>query len=161
MRRVTRGVTLDGSPAVSSDGRRIAFITGDCQPTSSCCYVGVVNSVGRPTRDLRKLPGRFSYDHIAWSPDGREVALEVGDLDGDPLGVFVARRDGSGLRRVTPKGIYGEEPAWAPDGDSIAFAAWTPKRSYDLYTIRGDGTGLQQITRTAGKEHSPAWLTRR
>jgi TolB protein len=160
LRQVTRGVGLDTAPAVSPDGRRIAFITGGCQPTSECCSVGVVDPAGRPARELAKLPDRFTYEEIAWSPDGSRVALEVSDLDTDPLGIFVARRDGSGLRRLTPRGIYGEDPAWSPDGESIAFAAWTVTRSYDLYTIRSDGGELRQVTRTPGTEHSPDWIPR-
>jgi len=160
LRQVTRGVRLDTSPAVSPDGRRIAFITGGCQPTSECCSVGVVDPAGRPARELARLPNRFTYDEIAWSPDGSQVALEVSDLATDPLGIFVARRDGSGLRRLTPRGLYGEDPAWSPDGDSIAFTAWTRTRSYDLYTIRTDGSELHQVTRTPGEEHSPDWIPR-
>ena len=160
MRRITRGDTLDWSPAVSPDGRLIAYITSACQPSLECCFVAVVDPAGRPTRELAKLPGRFSYEDVAWSPDGSQVALEVSNLSSDPLGIFVANRDGSRLTRITPRGVYGEDPAWSADGESIAFAAWTTRRTYDLYTIRPDGTDLRQITRTAGKEHSPTWLPR-
>jgi TolB protein len=160
LRRITRGVRLDSSPAVAPDGRRIAFTTGDCEPGSGCCSVGVVNPAGRPTRDLSRLPGQYSYDDVAWAPDGLQVALEVRNSEGDPLGIFVARSDGSGLKRLTPRGLFGEDPAWSPDGESVAFAAWTSKRTYDLYVIRKDGTALRAVTRTTAREFSPAWLRR-
>lgn len=159
LRRVTRGIALHSSPAVSPDGRRVAFIAGECQPGLECCVVQVVDTAGRLTNDLRKLSGRFLYEDVGWSPDGGRVVLEV-NFDDEAWAVFVANRDGSGLRRVTPRGLNAENPAWSPDGEWIAFAAWTRSRSYDLYAIHPDGTGLRQLTRTPAEEHAPAWLLR-
>jgi TolB protein len=160
LRKLTRGVTLDSDPAVSPNGGRIAFITSECQPAGACCYVAVVDTAGRPTRDLRKLPAHYSYEGVGWSPDGRRVVLDVNIDDDEVWAVFVADRDGSGLRRITPRGLNAESAAWSPDGEWIAFAAWTRSRSYDLYVIRPDGSGLRRLTTSAAAEHEPAWLLR-
>jgi TolB protein len=159
LRRLTRGTELHSEPAVSPDGRRIAFVVGECEPGLDCCYVRVVDASGRRTNDLRKLPERFLYEDVGWSPDGRRVALE-GSPDDEAWAVYVADRHGSDFRRLTPKGLNAEDPAWSPDGEWIAFAGWTRSRSYDLYVIRPDGTGLRRLTTTAAAEHAPAWLLR-
>jgi Tol biopolymer transport system component len=71
-------------------------------------------------------------------------------------GVYVANRDGSAMRRVTPRRMEAAiEPAWSPDAAWIAFVG-----RGDLYVIRPDGTGLRRLTRTKADEFSPAWQPR-
>jgi TolB protein len=161
LRKVTRGVTLDFEPAVSPDGRRIGFITGECEPGLDCCYLTVVDLAGRATKDLSKLPPAtpdIQYNP-SWAPDGNQIAFEGRAYDG-PGSIYVANRDGSSLRRVTPEGLYAHDPAWSPDGEWIAFAAETMTRSSDLYVVRTDGTGLRRLTQTSADECAPAWLLR-
>jgi TolB protein len=155
LRRITTNASeLHLQPAVSPDGSRIAFIAAECDP-GLWSEPRVVGWTGRPARDLRKLPEWTDFRHPAWSPDGRRIALQNGvDL---PPWVYVANRDGSGLRRITPRGLFAETPAWSPDGEWIAFSGSTQSSSYDLFVIRPDGTGLRRVTRTASDEQSPAW----
>ena len=67
---------------------------------------------------------------------------------------FVSTRDGAswiyvadstGVRRLT----RGDEPAWSPDGTTIAFESST-----GISVIRADGTGLRSV-RDGG--YQPAW----
>jgi Tol biopolymer transport system component len=46
--------------------------------------------------------------------------------------IFVIRADGSGLRRLSPRNVWDESPAWSPVGRTLAF-----QRSRDL----DDGLG--------------------
>ena len=56
--------------------------------------------------------------HVKLSPDDRSVAFDS-DRDG-VRGVYVARADGSGVRRVSGNG-YAAVPTWSPDGRRLAF----------------------------------------
>jgi Tol biopolymer transport system component len=160
LKRVTGGLvigSLQREPAVSADGRRIAFSSGECQPGLACCALVVVDAAGRRTRDLRKLPALDAQFAPSWAPDGRRIAFAVVDFYEGSSVVYVVNRDGSGLRRVTDESLVAVSPAWSPDGRWIAFAGGPDN---DLYITQPDGTGLRLLTRTPSVEHSPAWISR-
>jgi TolB protein len=92
----------------------------------------------------------------SWSPDGSAIAFETHRAP--PPEIFIVNADGSGLRRLTPEGLYTLQPAWSPDGTRIAFAAYI-KSNENLYVINADGTGMRPLTaspRSVSPE-SPDW----
>ena len=144
VRQVTRlsGSQLD--PAVSPDGRRIAFTHWNaCEGGTASPKLTVVDPFGRITRDLERLPENGYYpnpEHAspAWSPNGARLAF-MKDND-----LFLANRDGSSERRLTRRVDASDPPAWSRDGSWIAFT-----RSGSVYVIRPDGSGLRRLTRGA------------
>jgi hypothetical protein len=107
LRLLVRGWT--DHPAWSPDGGRIAYV--------DVGHLWVMNADGSHKRELT--------DHTAgmpaWSPDGKQIVFvwEPGVLTnhtGDEGELFVVNADGSGLRPLSPEGVYGKDPAWAPDG---------------------------------------------
>ena len=68
----------------------------------------------------------------AWSPDGQQLVFT--GYDGGLSDLFVVRRDGSGLRRLTEDKYADLHPVWSPDGRSIAFA-----------TDRGEETNFKTL----------------
>lgn len=159
MKRVTSGVvrgTLDTDPAVSPDGRRIVLVSGDCEP--GCCPgIGVVDTAGRPTSDLRQLrPTPGIQLEPGWSPDGTRITFVVYDVDGSGRSaVYVVNRNGSGLRRITQWTLQTGGPAWSSDGQWIAF-----HKEGGLFLVHPDGTGLQRVPGTRPRDTSPAWIRR-
>jgi Tol biopolymer transport system component len=85
------------------------------------------------------------------SPDGRLIAFEGNDLDGDSdRQLFVVGRDGSNLRMLTStQDSRNSFPSWSPDGRTILFCHWdqsdAPPRLIELRVIRPDGGGLRRI----------------
>lgn len=66
---------------------------------------------------------------LAWSPDGSQLAFHsLG-------GIYVMRRDGSGLHRITNDGV---QPSWSPDGSRIGFL----KGGGELFTMAPDGSDV-------------------
>jgi len=99
-----------------------------------------------------------------------------GSDEADPDLVFVSTRDGDyaiyavntsegGEHRLTdargdpstPRGLlFQTDPAWSPDGSTIAFAS---KRSgtFDLYAMNRDGSGTRRLTSTMEDDVQPSW----
>jgi Tol biopolymer transport system component len=117
VRNVTRDPAADVVPAVSPDGRRIAF----ARERASSVQIYVVGTDGRGLRAVSpRLDGGGLHDGgvnaIAWSPDGRRLAVVRTSL-GTALYVGTL---GGGWRRVSQEAQ--DAPVWSPDGSRLAFA---------------------------------------
>ena len=103
------------------------------------------------------------FERAAWSPDGTTIAFTVdhtksGGRVSAPVDIYVIKRDGSGLRRVTRSGRV-SDPLWSRDGTTIVFT----KRESDqdwwtagLWAIGVDGTRERRITQPSeGERDTP------
>lgn len=94
----------DSTPSWSPDGRSILFASH----RSGNLDVWIMRADGRRQRRLTGLP-RNADDRPRMSPDGRWVAFTSLDPRGRSA-VHLARRDGSGIRRL----VAGAAPSWRP-----------------------------------------------
>jgi Tol biopolymer transport system component len=113
---------LTGMPAVSPDGKWIAFagqkIEGQPynQNRNNIWLVDRVKNLKPLEADL--IQGRAP----AWSPDGKYVAFESYRGSSAHYAIFVVKRDGAGLTQVTDYELGAQHPSWSPDGHDIVFA---------------------------------------
>ena len=68
--------------------------------------------------------------------------------------VYVMDVDGTLQTRLTASGAW--DPAWSPDGGTIAFHS-TAHGASQIWTMRADGGGKVQVTSGAGDHWGPAW----
>jgi Tol biopolymer transport system component len=71
---------------------------------------------------------------------------------GSPPGVFVMNADGTGQSFLT----QGQQPAWSPDGQKIAFAS-ARDGNWEIYVMNADGSGITRLTDDPRTDWEPAW----
>ncbi len=107
-----QGARVIGGPAISADGRYIAFSVAQNQQTL-LYTIQVDGTNARVVADSLHLEGA-----PAWAPDGESITVAANDqgtphlfrlpLDGHPAASFV--------------GEYSVDPAWAPDGRFVVYS---------------------------------------
>ena len=99
----------------------------------------------------------------AWAPDGSRIAFES---DGDPLGlnpehdreIFVMNADGTGVTQLTRNdSVRDEGPAWAPDGEQLAYTSGPDNTRGDIHVMTAGGIHLRRLTEFEGADESPDW----
>ena len=96
--------------------------------------------------------------HVQLSPDRKSVAFDS-DRDG-VRGVYVARADGTGVRRVSGDG-YAAVPTWAPDGRRLALLRAEHDRPsvWNLWLLDLASGGMTRLTRYRyGQVWGGAWF---
>ncbi len=148
-RDLSRNLDYERSPALSPDGRWIAFARAS---SSGDGALWLMRRDGRAQRRLANLQVLFGDNPIAWSPDGSKLVFSAG---GPSIGLWVVSVDGRGLNRLTD--FDADTPVWSPDGTRIAFAGSADAPSTHVGVVAADGTGLRWLTRTRNFDRQPAW----
>ncbi len=118
---------IESAGTWSPDNRHIAFITfskGDN-------FLSTIDVETRKTEHI-KVPGLEAITNVAWAPDGQSIAIS-----GQATGVsdlFLYNLQSKEVRRLTADKYADLQPAFSPDGRSIAFV-----------TDRGSATVLEQL----------------
>ncbi len=156
-RRISALLGNEWRPSISPDGRTIAF--GWNPPSSSDWHIYLMNSDGTNIRQLTSGAGTENDSELAWSPDSQSIVFRsTRDCMGlDPCygnGKWQLWRinvDGSGLTQLTNLPGEAHDPAWSPDGSTIAFTS-----EGDLRLMDPDGTNIRTLS-GPGWEERPAW----
>jgi Tol biopolymer transport system component len=154
-------------PSWSPDGTRIVFSARMANSPRNCKGFGlwIVNADGT---GLHRL-SRACDQQPAWSPDGTQIAFTrrlkqihsstTADVD---LALMLVNPDGSGAHRVTQTQATARtleepstwridaNPAWSPDGSTIAYASQTAETGFQITFVRRDGTPLGQLPAAEG-----------
>ena len=106
-RVLTASVGRNNWPAVSPDGRQIAF-------GSSRLGNFDIFTIELEQREVQRLTTSQSMDaRPSWSPDGKRIAfISTRERNYE---VYIMRRDGTGLKRITNNPERDDYPAWHPD----------------------------------------------
>lgn len=146
-RQLTHDNALSVSPALSPNGRRLAY-TG-YQAGYADIYV-IDLSTGARVR-LVKFPGTNSG--ARFSPDGNQLACTV-SRDGNPELYVIGL--GGGARRLTHTRGSESCPAWSPNGGEIIYScdeAGAPQ----LYRISSGGGSGRLLSTGFGYCTEPSW----
>jgi Tol biopolymer transport system component len=151
LRRISPQVALDIDPAVSRDGKRIAY-SGALPNGDWDLYV--MNADGSNRVRLTNTPG--ADDRPAWSPDGKRIAFMSPGNSAYPQ-IYVVNADGTGLTRLTDSQGNSGSPEWSSDGKQILFdrdrTGWENK---GIFSMSPDGANVRQLT-SGYRDRQPTW----
>jgi hypothetical protein len=158
---VAGGGRVNLAPALSPDGRRVAFLS-ERDRLSVDLFVADVRT-GRIEQKLLTTAARPEIESLqslrsagAWSPDGRSFAFAVVRNGRAALLLFDVERSRVSRRVTLPSLGEIAGPSWSPDGRTIAFTALVAGAT-DLYTYGLESNQLRQLTADAHADLQPAW----
>jgi hypothetical protein len=141
--RLTRSTASETGPALSPDGRTLAFASN----RSGENEIFRTSTRDWDARDLSRDPGRDDTEP-AWSPDGRQLAWTS---NGD---VYAMTAAGDARRQVAATAADERDATWSPGGSTIAYAA-----GGDLFSRRGEAAPVQ-LTSGPELDSEPDWSRR-
>ncbi len=99
-------------------------------------------------------PAIHSAQWTAWSPDGREIAVE--DNEGEQnRSIWIVRSDGSGARKLIDySGTTYDGLDWTPDGKNIVYSGLSGDRM-QLFSVPRAGGPPRQLTHDSGNLFQP------
>jgi Tol biopolymer transport system component len=136
-------------PALSPDGRRVAFIPDDQVVAGRRPWI--MMSDGTDAHPLvTELPDETiagsGYTAMAWSHDGRQILFDA--QRGGQFRLFVVNGDGTGLVRLAPELPSTFAGLWSPDDRQILFSNYvrpTENRDFDIWVVDRDGSQPERV----------------
>ena len=132
----------DASPAISPDGRSIAFVSN----RGSGHDIWVAAADGSHPRRLTSIP---ITSGPRWSPDGRWIAFGATAPGIVRPDIFIVDVAGGAPRQLTTEPSYETMMSWAADGASVYFISNRTGR-FEIWSMPVGGGTATQVTRNVG-----------
>ncbi len=143
--RLTETDADEHSPSWSPDGRQLAF----ARCTDAGCAIYVVPASGGREHRLTELQ-RFHIRDLVWSPDGTTLALSARQSTRGSYSLILLPLESGRPLRLTesPASPPGDlDPAWSPDGRSLAFVRTTVDGRQDVCIVPAEGGEVRGLAR--------------
>ncbi|MEA2674073.1 MAG: TolB protein [Chloroflexota bacterium] len=158
----------DESPALSPDGRRVAFARNTADG-STALGAYVVNIDGT---DLKQID--TNGEDPSWSPDGSQLVetralFESGAAAPYNVALWIVKTGSGAAHQITRVGVkcpdacanggQDGEARWSPDGKRLVYLQemYTSPEQFSIFTMAADGTDRQRLTPVGMNVADPHW----
>ncbi|MDQ7810281.1 VWA domain-containing protein [Amycolatopsis sp. A133] len=146
--QLTADETADTHPALSPDGRTVAFAS-DRTGSRKLFVIGVD---GRGLRQVTSGPA--ADDSPSWSPDGTRLVFS--STRDDPAGdIYTVPVGGGAPARLTADPAADTQPAWGPARIAFTTTRFTP--AGDVALVAETGGAVTRAIAGPGDSAEPAW----
>ncbi|MFQ5568299.1 MAG: winged helix-turn-helix domain-containing protein [Rhodothermales bacterium] len=152
-RRLTDSPGQESSPAWSPDGHRIAYF----RYTSDACGVYVAPVTGSGEHKLADCPP-YTGGMLAWSPDGKWMALPARIAQEEPQRIFLISTDTAEQHPLTDPapGFDDSDPMFSPGSDRVSFIRYA-RGQEDLFVVPTTGGEPSRILTAWGDIADHDW----
>jgi eukaryotic-like serine/threonine-protein kinase len=144
--RLTSDAGLTTDPAISSDGKLLAYASDRAGKGNLDIWVQQMAG-GEP---LRLTTGPADNRQPDFSPDGTRIVFRS-DREGG--GIYIVSTFGGAVRLLAKRGIT---PRFSPDGQSVAYQV-VNSLACKIYVVPAAGGESRQLDPTFADAHSPVW----
>lgn len=132
----------ESSPAISPDGKQIAFTWGGESGENTDIYVKLVGAGGEP---LRLTSEPVIERTPVWSPDGSQIAFVRESASGGNGSIYVVPSLGGTARKLGD--TYGLPFSWSPNGEFLAVVEKSSREEpFSLFLLSTKTGEKQRLT---------------
>lgn len=158
-RAVSRPGLHHSSPAWSSDSRELAYLRVGTAATE--VLVASVSD-GRERVIATLTPPDYGFDNrlLAWSPDGKWLAVSHSPAPGRPPALLLVSVASGAAQRLTnpgPEAAGDVDPRFSPDGKRVSFIRLLHRSRQEIFAVPAGGGEPVQITRLGRRISSHDW----
>jgi serine/threonine protein kinase/Tol biopolymer transport system component len=151
--RLTTDPASDRCPAWSPEGRIIAFVRSN-QGEQTIITIPALGGSERKLTTFKGIP------YVAWSPDGKNLAIAASEKPGAVTNILLVSADTGEKQKLlaAPAQFNGDRwPVFAPDGQAIAFVRSSNVAVEDLWVVPVVGGEPRRLTNESSQIGGLDW----
>lgn len=149
-------------PRVSADGRKVVFLRRDFGGDDKTGFYTADRGDKNERLVVHEKEGEYRYNSMAWSPDGRLVAVRCQPRTSNPCEIVTLNGDGTGISSIDaptgPRGAIGPELSVTPDGTEVVYSTDGPSgvsTDWKVIVAKLDGSGSRNLGGGLAPDISP------
>jgi TolB protein len=149
-----RGASVTETPSFTPDGKQIIFASSS--GSGRCCRIYLANLDGSNLRPISSSSA-IEVEPKVNPKTGAEIAFVSGRSG--PQQIYRMNMDGADVDRLSDGTGEASNPAWHPDGQTLAFA-WTrgfATGAFNIFFMDVATRHPTQLTHGEGRNENPSW----